>query len=76
MYSRPSYEALRNIAVRKSDCPHAEHLSERMLNLPTHPFMRQSDLGKIIEVFQSILARRRSSDADSIMEHQAAKGVA
>jgi len=61
MYSKKSYEALRAFAARDSYCPQAEYLSDRMLNLPTHSFLRQSDLDRIVTAFRSVLVRRRIS---------------
>ena len=57
MYSEQSSEALRTFATRDSYCPQAEYLSDRMLNLPTHPFMRESDLDRIVTTFRSVLGR-------------------
>jgi perosamine synthetase len=60
MYSRPSYEALRQFAARESDCPTTEYLAEHMLNLPTHLFVTARDLDQIVSVFQSALPRRQA----------------
>ena len=59
MYSKQPYEALRSFAVRQSQCPQAEYLSDRMLNLPTHSFLRESDLDRIVTAFRSVLVRRQ-----------------
>jgi perosamine synthetase len=59
MYSRSDYKALRGFAARESQCPQAEYLTHRMLNLPTHPYMRECDLGDVLGVFQAVLRGRR-----------------
>lgn len=53
MYQEDSYEAMRGFAERSTSCPHAEYLVQRMLNLPTHAFMRESDLAAIELLFNS-----------------------
>lgn len=71
MYSKASHEALRTFATRDSHTPQAEYLSDRMLNLPTHPFMRESDLAKIVDAFRSVLAPRRASRLAATVESTA-----
>ncbi len=58
MYSRASYEALRAFAARNTNCPRTEYLVDRMLNLPTHPYMRGRDLSDTVAAFHSVLGRR------------------
>jgi hypothetical protein len=55
MYTLQSCEALRGLAARGGSCPRAEYLAGRMLNLPTHPFMRGSDLEDAVAVFHAQL---------------------
>ena len=57
MYTRRSYEALRDLTGANSGHPHTEYLIERMLNLPTHPFMRECDLNATVEAFESARGR-------------------
>ena len=59
MYSRPSYDALRRFAYRDSRCPRTEYLAEHMLNLPTHPYMREDDLAAAVGVFESVLHQKQ-----------------
>jgi dTDP-4-amino-4,6-dideoxygalactose transaminase len=68
MYSEQSLEALRTFATRGSHCPNAEYLSDRMLNLPTHPFMRESDLDRIVTAFRSVLVPGRAGVMASTMK--------
>jgi dTDP-4-amino-4,6-dideoxygalactose transaminase len=65
MYSKQSYEALRSFATRQSPCPQAEYLSDRMLNLPTHSFIKESDRDLIVKSFRSVLVRRRTRSVAS-----------
>lgn len=60
MYTRPSYEALRLFAGCDSECPRTEYLAERMLNLPTHPYMQERDLRDAVSAFDVVRGRRRT----------------
>ncbi len=62
MYTGASYVALRNFASRPSDCPRAEYLADRMIDLPTHPYMRARDLDDAVNVFSHHPAIRHSID--------------
>ena len=55
MYTRSACEALRELAWRRTPCPSADYLSERMLNLPTHPCLRKSDVAETVAVFAKLL---------------------
>jgi dTDP-4-amino-4,6-dideoxygalactose transaminase len=55
VYARASYDALRRFAFRPTACPQTEYLVERMLNLPTHPYMRDSDLANAVAAFAKVL---------------------
>lgn len=63
MYARSSYEALRQFTVRDAHCPHTDYLVERMLNLPTHPYVEERDLAAAVDAFGSVLGRRRAGAA-------------
>ena len=63
MYSRPSYEALLRFSSSVRRYPRTEYLVERMINLPTHPYLRQRDLREAVAAFRSVLSSRRTSNA-------------
>lgn len=54
MYDRTSYEALCRFASGRPACPQTEYLIDRMLNLPTHPYMREQDMKGIVAVFHEV----------------------
>lgn len=56
MYGRESYDALQEFAKRDSRRPTTEFLAEHMLNLPTHPYMRERDLSETVAAFRSTLS--------------------
>jgi perosamine synthetase len=70
MYARRSYEALRDLTGSDSGYPHTEYLMGRMLNLPTHPFMRDCDLKATVDAFDSVLGCRRTRAAVLCAGHQ------
>jgi dTDP-4-amino-4,6-dideoxygalactose transaminase len=70
MYTRRSYEALRDLTGATSGHPHTEYLMERMLNLPTHQFMRECHLNATVDAFESVLGRRRASARVFCARHQ------
>lgn len=59
MYSRPSYDLLRALTSDYTSCPRAEYLCEHMLNLPTHPYLRDRDLEEMLRAFEVVLGSRR-----------------
>ena len=60
MYTRASYEDMRNFTAQHVPCPRAEYLAERMLNLPTHAYMRQCELHDVVAVFDSVLGGQQA----------------
>lgn len=58
MYTEESCEALKTFASSDSRYPVAEYLACRVLNLPTHAFMREQDLRAAVNVFHSLLGHR------------------
>lgn len=66
MYERESYEGLKTFAVRPSECARTEYLVDRMLNLPTHAYMRSEDLSAAVDIFKAILGRRPAEAVRSL----------
>lgn len=62
MYTRASYEAVRGFAWRRSPCPNTEYLADRMLNLPTHCYVRDRDVAGIAGIFASVLTPKRETE--------------
>ncbi len=58
MYTRESYRALQTFAHADGPCPIAEHLMERMLHLPTHCYVTDSEIALAIHAFRGILPTR------------------
>ena len=63
MYGRESYDLIRQSAFRAASCPNAEFLCERMINLPTHAYVRRCDLETMIDVFRRVLPPSEGRDA-------------
>jgi len=62
MYGRESYDVIRQSAFRAASCPNAEFLCERMINLPTHAYVRRCDLETMIDVFRRVLPPSEGRD--------------
>ena len=62
IYTRASYEAVRGFAWRRSSCPNTEYLADRMLVLPTHCYVRESDIAGIAAAFASVLMPKRETE--------------
>jgi dTDP-4-amino-4,6-dideoxygalactose transaminase len=61
MYTRGSYNALQSFCDSHAHYPQTEYLADRILNLPTHPYVRQDDLCATVTAFNSVLGRRTAA---------------
>jgi perosamine synthetase len=52
MYDRSSYARLREFAPGDRNLPGTEYLVDRILNLPTHPYVRREDLEDTVTAFE------------------------
>jgi len=51
MYDKENFEKVLSISKAKGKLLNAEYASERMINLPTHSFLRNKELEKIVDIF-------------------------
>ncbi len=57
MYDRSSYELLREFAAYQGSYPGTEYLVDRMVNLPTHPYLRKEDLEDTVTAFEETFSK-------------------
>lgn len=56
MYDNKSFESVCSLASRIDRYPVTEYLCDRMVNLPTHAYITERDISKMVDVFHSVLS--------------------
>ncbi len=51
---------LEKVYYKKGMCPKAEYMAERIINLPTYPMLRNSDVQKIVDLVKKYVRHQRS----------------